>query len=76
MTRKYTDADWTEKKVKREKILREQKLEAERDYTETRKIKRDLDQMFIFYRLTEEDEARMEDMRASQILLLAGKKSI
>lgn len=74
--KKNTDADLAEKKVRREKILKEQKLEAERDYTETRKIKRDLDQMFIFYRLTEEDEARMEDIRHSQILLLAGKKSL
>ena len=76
MTRKYTDADWTEKKVRREKILTEQKLEAERDYVDTRSIKRDLDHLFAYIQLAEEDEARMEDMLHSQIMLLAGKKSL
>ena len=76
MTRKYTNANWAEKKVWREKILREQKLDAERDYDDTRAIRRDLDRLFAYIQLAEEDEARMEDMLHSQIMLLAGKKSL
>ena len=76
MTRKYTDTENTEKKTRREKILREQKLDAERDYDDTRAIRRDLDRLFAYIQLAEEDEARMEDMLHSQIMLLAGKKSL